>query len=106
MEQIIQYYIIIALSFVITSYIRTYRPAMKRSAQILVDLLEKNSTDYVLERIRKFLSWPYRILTFVVYVIAVFILFPIVAVGTMVNNKQLIDGFSDGILNGLLELNE
>jgi hypothetical protein len=24
----------------------------------------------------------------------------------MVNNKQLIDGFSDGILNGLLELNE
>jgi hypothetical protein len=106
-EEIITYYIILALSFVITSYIVTYRPAMLRSARTLVELLEKNtSNDYLLDKIKKFLSWPYQWLTTAVYLVAVFIFFPAVAIGTFVNNEKLIEGFSDGLLNGLLELNE
>jgi hypothetical protein len=106
-EDIIVYYLILALSFVITSYIVTYRPAMLRSARTLVELLEKNtSNDFVLEKIRKFLSWPYRWLTAIIYLVSVFIFFPVVAIGTFVNNEKLIEGFSDGLLNGLLELNE
>jgi hypothetical protein len=75
-EDIVIYYIILALSFVITSYIVTYRPAMLRSARTLVDLLEKNtSNDYLLDKIKKFLSWHYQWLTTTVYLVAVFIFF-------------------------------
>jgi hypothetical protein len=105
-ENIIIYYIILALSFVITSYIVTFRPAMFRSAKTLVELLEKNtSNDFLLTKVKKFVSWPYQWLTIVIYLVAVFIFFPVVAVGTFVNNEKLIEGFSDGLINGLLELN-
>lgn len=107
METIIGYYIIIGLSFVLTSYITIYRPAMRIVAQGLVDLLNKNERkEFILEKTEKFLSWPYRFMTLIIYSLAVFIMYPMIAVGALVNNASLVNGFSQGIINGLLENNE
>ena len=108
MENIFVYYVIIGIAFVLTSYITIYRPAMRRTAEMLEELLNKNteSNDFIIEKINKFLSWPYRYITLTIYSLAILLLYPLVALATMVNNKSLIVGFSDGILNGLLEINE
>lgn len=105
METIIAYYIIIGLSFVITSYITIYRPAMKIVAQDLVDLLNKDERkDFILEKTKKFLSLPYRFMTLLIYSLAVFVMYPMIAIGAVLNNASLVNGFSKGIINGLLEL--
>lgn len=108
MENIIAYYIIIGISFIITSYIVTYRPAMKRTAGIIIELLNKNgaSNEFLLEKAEKFMSWQYRYMTLVIYLVSIFVVYPIIAIATLIKNDSLIDGFSDGIINGLLEINE
>ena len=108
MEDIIAYYIIIGIAFIITSYIVTYRPAMKRTAEAIVELLNKNGTtnEFLLDKAGKFISWQYRYTTLIVYLIAAFIFYPVMSIATLVRNESLINGFSDGVLNGLLELND
>lgn len=108
MEDIITYYVIIGIAFALTSYIITYRPAMKRTAGTILELLNNNGTsnDFLIDKAKKFTSWQYRIITLLVYLIIAFSFYPVISLATIIKNENLIEGFSDGILNGLLEINE
>ena len=102
-EEILVYYIIIGISFVMASYITIYRPAMRRIATLLLERLETHYSITLLAQVKKFMSWQYRIATLSIYSVGVFIFFPLVAFASFLNNKDIIVGFSDGVFKGLID---
>ena len=104
MENIIEYYVIIGLSFIITSYIITYRPAMRLVAEELLKKLNSSgaNNEFLLYKVKIFTSFTYRALTLSLYLVIIFILYPVASIVTLFRNDMLINGFYKGIINGLL----
>ncbi len=103
-ELVIIYYLILAFSFVIVSYIVTYRPAMRLVASALLDMINNDTVEH--EPIRVFVSIKYRFITLFIYLVMVMIMFPFVAIATFYSNNSIIEGFSNGLLRSLLNIDE
>lgn len=109
MGEIISFYIIVGLALLITSYISVYFPAMRRTSEMLLEALSKtkdeDTTEFLVYKSNLFTSAAYQLLTLLIYSIVVFAVYPIIAVGLLISNDKMVEGFSDGLVNGLLELN-